>query len=284
MKKPRFKFSKTHFAFPYTIISVVFVIVPLLILMYYAFTDKYTGQFTLSNFSLFTEASTWKIMGISFLMAFLTTLICLLLAYPLALALCKIKSNKTFIIVMIFVLPMWINSLLRIYSVKLLFNEFLQIDKGFLLSLIGMVYDFFPFMLLPIYTVLSNMNKGYFEASNDLGANDFRTFMKVKLPLSLPGITSGVLMVFMPAVSTFAINDILGSSQYWLFGNEIYFWFQKSMYNIGSALAFVMLILIILSVVVSSALNKITEGSGKTTLKNGGRTLWKNTQKAKSFQ
>ena len=280
MKKPRFKFSKTQFAFPYTIISVVFVIVPLLILMYYAFTDKYTGAFTLSNFSLFTEASTWKIMGISFLMAFLTTLICLLLAYPLALALCRIKSNKTFIIVMIFVLPMWINSLLRIYSVKLLFNEFLQIDKGFLLSLIGMVYDFFPFMLLPIYTVLSNMNKGYFEASNDLGANDFKTFAKVKLPLSLPGITSGILMVFMPAVSTFAINDILGSSQYWLFGNEIYFWFQKSMYNIGSALAFVMLILIMLSVLISSMLNKITEGSGKPTLKNGGRTLW-NITKAK---
>lgn len=267
MKK--LKFKRQYFAFPYTAISIVFVIVPLLILMYYAFTDKYTGQFTFSNFRLFTELSMWKIMGISFLMAFLTTLICLLLAYPLAMALCRIKSNKTFIIVMMFVLPMWINSLLRIYSVKLLFNEFLNIDKGFLLSLIGMVYDFFPFMLLPIYTSLSNMNKSYFEASNDLGANAFRTFTKVQLPLSMPGITSGILMVFMPAVSTFAINDILGSSQYWLFGNEIYFWFQKSLYNIGSALAFVMLLLIVLSVFVSSLLNKATEPSQKSNKKGG---------------
>ena len=271
MKK--FKFKKEHFAFPYTIVSIVFVIVPLLIIMFYAFTDKYTGKFTLNNFSLFAEASMWKIMGISFLMAFLTTIICLLLAYPLAMALCRIKSNKTFIIVMMFVLPMWINSLLRIYAVKLLFNEFLSIDKGFFLSLIGMVYDFFPFMLLPIYTSLSQMNKSYFEASNDLGANAFKTFTKVQLPLSAPGITSGILMVFMPAVSTFAINDILGSSQYWLFGNEIYFWFQKSLYNIGSALAFVMLLLILLSVFVSSAINKITEPTSKRN--KGGINLWK---------
>ena len=167
--------SKTLFAFPYTAISIVFVVVPLLILIYYAFTDKYTGGFTLQNFKLFAEASMWKIMGISFLMAFLTTIICLLLAYPLALALNRIKSNRTFIIVMMFVLPMWINSLLRIYSVKLLFNDFMGIDKGFFLSLIGMVYDFFPFMLLPIYTSISQMNKGYFEASNDLGATPFKT-------------------------------------------------------------------------------------------------------------
>lgn len=271
MKK--FKFKKQHFAFPYAAISVVFVIVPLLIIMYYAFTDKYTGQFTLNNFHLFAEASMWKIMGISFLMAFLTTVICLLLAYPLAMALCRIKSNKTFIIVMMFVLPMWINSLLRIYSVKLLFNEFLNIDKGFFLSLIGMVYDFFPFMLLPIYTSLSEMNKSYFEASNDLGANAYKTFTKVQLPLSAPGIVSGILMVFMPSVSTFAINDILGSSQYWLFGNEIYFWFQKSLYNIGSALAFVMLLLIILSVFVSNAINKLTEPTSKRA--KGGADLWK---------
>ena len=270
MKKPKFKFKKQHFAFPYTAISVVFVIVPLLIIMYYAFTDKYTGAFTLSNFSLFLEPSMWKIIGISFLMALLTTVICLLLAYPLAMSLCRIKSNKTFIIVMMFVLPMWINSLLRIYSVKLLFNEFLSIDKGFFLSLIGMVYDFFPFMLLPIYTSLSQMNKSYFEASFDLGANSFKTFTKVQLPLSTPGIVSGILMVFMPSVSTFAINDILGSSQYWLFGNEIYFWFQKSLYNIGSALAFVMLLLIVLSVFVSNFLNRLTEPASKASKRQEG--------------
>ena len=133
-----------------------------------------------------------------------------------------------------------------------------------------MVYDFFPFMLLPIYTSLSQMNKSYFEASFDLGANSFKTFTKVQLPLSTPGIVSGILMVFMPSVSTFAINDILGSSQYWLFGNEIYFWFQKSLYNIGSALAFVMLLLIVLSVFVSNFLNKLTEPASKVSKKQEG--------------
>ena len=269
-KRKKFQFKKQTFALPYTLISIVFVVVPLLILIFYAFTDKYTGQFTLNNFVFFTETSMWQTMGISFLMAICTTLVCFLLAYPLALALCKVKTNKTFILVMLFVLPMWINSLLRIYAVKLLFGDYLHLEKGFLLSLIGMVYDFFPFMLLPIYTILSNMFEGYMEASFDLGANNFKTFMKVKFPLSMPGILSGILMVFMPTVSTFAINDILGSSQYWLFGNEIYFWFQKSLYNIGSALAFVMLLLILISVFISNALNRVTNPNTKPSKSNGG--------------
>ncbi len=277
--KKFFALKKQHMAFPYTLISIIFVIIPLFILVYYAFTDKYTGAFTLENFSSFGQNSMWKIMGISFLMAICTTLVCLLLAYPLAMALCRIKSNKTFIIVMIFILPMWINSLLRIYSVKLLFHDYMGLERGFLLSLIGMVYDFFPFMLLPIYTILSNMNNSYFEASTDLGANPARTFLKVKLPLSIPGIVSGILMVFMPCVSTFAINDILGSSKYWLFGNEIYFWFQNGMYNIGSALAFVMLLLILFSVFVSSVLNKIIEPSGKPNKKQEDNVWSTNPQK-----
>ena len=272
--KKSFSFKKQHFAFPYTLISIVFVVVPLFILIYYAFTNRNTGAFTLENFNEFSSPAMWKIMGISFLMAFCTTLVCLLLAYPLAMALCRIKSNKTFIIVMLFILPMWINSLLRIYSVKLLFHDYFGLERGFLLSLIGMVYDFFPFMLLPIYTILSNMNTSYFEASTDLGSNPVRTFLKVKLPLSIPGIVSGILMVFMPSVSTFAINDILGSSQYWLFGNEIYFWFANGMYNLGAALALVMLLLIVLSVLVSSLLNKIIEPRGKPSKKQED-LVWK---------
>ena len=114
------------------------------------------------------------------------------------------------------------------------------------------------------------MFSGYMEASYDLGANNFKTFMKVKFPLSMPGVLCGILMVFMPTVSTFAINDILGSSQYWLFGNEIYFWFQKGLYNIGSALAFVMLILILLSVLISNSLTKITNPNSKPNKSNGG--------------
>ena len=272
-KRKRFQFKKQTFALPYTLISIVFVVVPLLILMYYAFTNKDTGAFTLENFSLFKESSMWKIMEISFIMALCTTLICFLLSYPLAMAVCRIKSNKTFIIVMLFILPMWINSLLRIYSVKLLFHNYLGLERGFLLSLIGMVYDFFPFMFLPIYTILSNMNNSYFEASTDLGANPIRTFLKVKLPLSVPGIVSGILMVFMPCISTFAINDLLGSSQYELFGNQIYFWFEYGWYNIGSALAVVMLLLIVVSVLISSLLNKIIEPRGKPNKK--GETIWK---------
>ena len=172
---------------------------------------------------------------------------------------------------MLFILPIWINSLLRLMAVRLFMTEFFSMERGFWLTIIGMVYDFFPFMLLPIYTVLADMDKGVLEASSDLGAGPVRTFLKVRLPLSVPGIVSGVLMVFMPTVSSFAVFDIMGMDggtgfmNGKLFGNLVYQYFKSpGGYNSGSVLALILLVLIFLSTALSNLFTK-----GKSTVKGG---------------
>lgn len=249
--------KRTAFSLPYLALSVIFVVVPLFIMLYYAFTDG-TGHATFANFAhFFSRPNIIKVMGRSFLIALLTTLFCFLLAYPLALALCSSALNKKFILVMLFVLPMWINSLLRTYAMKIVLTM-LNVSNAWVAVTFGMVYDFFPFMLLPLYSVLSGMDKSLLEASQDLGASPIKTLFKVRLPLSLPGIVSGVLMVFMPTVSTFAISDILGDTSTYMFGNIINQWFANSGgWNIGSAYSFILLLLIAASVLVA---NKISKG------------------------
>lgn len=250
--------KRSAFALPYLALSIVFVIVPLFIMLYYAFTDGATGSFTGANFvHFFSRPNIMAVMGKSFLVALLTTVLCLVLAYPLALALSSSALNKKFIIVMLFVLPMWINSLLRTYAVKIVLYM-MNITNAWVAVTIGMVYDFFPFMLLPLYSVVSGMDKSLIEASQDLGASPLKTLIKVRIPLSLPGIISGVLMVFMPTVSTFAITDVLGDTSTYMFGNIINQWFRNSGgWNIGSAYSFILLILIAATVLLA---NKLTKG------------------------
>lgn len=250
--------KRSAFAMPYLALSVIFVIVPLFIMLYYAFTDGATGGFTFSNIAhFFSRPNIVAVMGKSFLVALLTTVICLLLAYPLALALSSSTLNKKFILVMLFILPMWINSLLRTYAVKIVLYM-LKISNAWVAVTIGMVYDFFPFMLMPLYSVISGMDRSFIEASYDLGASPVKTLFKVTLPLSLPGIVSGVLMVFMPTVSTFAISDVLGDTSTYMFGNIINQWFANSGgWNIGSAYSLILLLLIAVTVIIA---NKITKG------------------------
>ncbi|MDE5563461.1 MAG: ABC transporter permease [Clostridiales bacterium] len=250
--------KRSAFAFPYLALSIVFVIVPLFIMLYYAFTDGATGGFTGANFvHFFSRPNIMAVMGKSFLVALLTTVLCLILAYPLALALSSSALNKKFIIVMLFVLPMWINSLLRTYAIKIVLYM-MNITNAWVAVTIGMVYDFFPFMLLPLYSVVSGMDKSLIEASQDLGASPLKTLIKVRIPLSLPGIISGILMVFMPTVSTFAITDVLGDTSTYMFGNIINQWFRNSGgWNIGSAYSFILLILIAATVLLA---NKLTKG------------------------
>lgn len=251
--------KRSAFALPYLALSIVFVVVPLFIMIIYAFTDGFDGGVTGANFvHFFSRPNIMAVMGKSFLVAFLTTVICLILAYPLALALSSSALNKKFILVMLFVLPMWINSLLRTYAVKIVLYM-LEISNAWVSVTIGMVYDFFPFMLLPLYSVLSGMDRSLIEASQDLGASPIKTLFKVQIPLSLPGIVSGVLMVFMPTVSTFAISDVLGDTSTYMFGNIINYWFSSSGggWNIGSAYSLILLVLIAVTVFVA---NKITKG------------------------
>lgn len=254
MKKLSFK--QKYFAFPYAFLCVVFVVVPLLIMLYFAFTD-FEGVFTFNNFIyFFTESDTQNVLWRSIGIAAIATVICLLLAYPLAYILAHSHFNKFAILVVLFITPMWINSLLRTYAIRTLF-EMIGIQRGTGAVIIGLVYDFFPFMLLPIYTTLSNMDKSYLEASYDLGGSPLKSFMRVTLPLSVPGIVSGVLMVFMPAVSTIGITEMLGNKDVYLFGNlindylgEFYTW------NIGAAYSFIMLILIAVSMLITNMFGK----------------------------
>lgn len=249
--------KRTAFSVPYLALSVIFVVIPLFIMLYYAFTDL-DGNFSFANFGhFFSRPNIMKVMGRSFLVALITTVLCFLLAYPLALALSSSTLNRNAILVMLFILPMWINSLLRTYAMKIVLN-ILEVTNPWVAVTTGMVYDFFPFMLMPLYSILSGMDKNVLEASQDLGASPIRTLFTVKLPLSLPGIVSGVLMVFMPTVSTFAISDILGNTDTYLFGNVIDQWFRNSGgWHIGSAYSFILLVLIAVTVLIA---NKVTKG------------------------
>ena len=255
-KKNRFKNlnKRTFFAFPYVAVSVIFVIIPLILVFVYAFRARADGSFTLTNFSeFFLAGNTWRMIGRSFAFAFLATFFCLVICYPLALALLRFK-NKTAVLVMLFILPMWINTLLRIYAVRMLLGDI--IGESFQLALIGMVYDFFPFMLLPIYTILANTDNSYMEAAGDLGASPVRALLKVRLPLSLPGIISGCIMVFMPTISSFVFTDILGGLNH-IIGNEIYSWFGiNHTYNSGAPFVIVLMLIVGAIMLITTFLTK----------------------------
>ena len=251
----KFQFQRKHFSYPYIVICAVFVIIPLFILAWYAMVDA-DGHFGFSNFvELLNSSTTYKVFGQTLLLSFLTSFICLILAYPLALLLSNANFNRSRTVVLLFLIPMWINFLLRTFALRELLSMF-SMGEGYLSVLIGMVYDLFPFMLLPLYTILSGMDKSYKEAGNDLGASNWQNFIKVTLPLSLPGIASGVMMTFMPALSSFAINDMLGNAQLFLFGNMINDLYSLNMWNYASALAVIMLIFVGVVMFVGGRLKK----------------------------
>ena len=188
------KFSRKSLGIPYLVFLVLFVVLPLIVLLWYAFTDG-TGHFTVTNFTgFFTDPNALGTLLYSFAIAAVTTAVCLLLAYPTAYFLATSRLKSKSVIVMIFVMPMWINFSLRITALK----EVLTVIEGnlamhpFLNSVIGMTYDFLPFMILPIYTTISRLDGALTEAAMDLGADPRTTFLTVTLPLSVPGIISGV--------------------------------------------------------------------------------------------
>lgn len=244
VKAKKTKFSPSFFAFPWALISVIFVILPLALVFIYAFISDTTGGFTFENFkAVFTSDNLLlliKTVGI----ALLTTLLCLVIAYPTALILASKPFNKYVILALLFIIPMWMNFVLRELALRDLLL-IIGIEKGLGATLIGMVYDFLPFMLLPIYTVLTEMDQSYGEASADLGANGFVTLIKVTLPLSAKGIVSGITMVFMPVFSAYAITDMLGDNSTTIIGktiNELFL--NGSTWGLGSAYSFVLLVLV----------------------------------------
>ena len=260
----KFSFSRKSLGVPYALFLLVFVIAPLLVLFYYAFTDG-QGQFTIANLTgFFTNPNTLGTLCYSFALAIVTTAVCLLLAYPIAyiLAFSNIKSKS--VILMLFVMPMWINFSLRITALK----EVLTVLEGnlamhpFLNAVIGMTYDFLPFMVMPIYNVLAKIDDRVIEAARDLGANNFQVFRYIILPLSVPGIVSGVTMVFVPALTTFVISNMLGGGKILLIGNVIEQEFTVgNNWHLGAGLSLVMMIFILVSMAFIAKFDKNGEGN-----------------------
>lgn len=255
--------------------AVSFIIIPLLMILYYGLTDK-SGNFTLMNLAQITTQENLKALGLALLLSFVSTLICLILAYPLAMILSEKNVNQTSFIVLIFILPMWMNFLLRTLAWQNLLEKngvinmilhFFHLPDLTLINtpgaiILGMVYNFLPFMVLPIYNVLSKIDKDVIFAARDLGANSLQTFSKIILPLSVPGIISGITMVFVPSLTTFVISDLLGGSKILLIGNVIEQEFkQGSNWNTGSGLSLVLMIFIIASMAMIAKYDKEGEGN-----------------------
>ena len=235
--------KRSHWSIPYVVFLTIFVVLPLVLVLVYAFQDG-SGHFTLSNITkFFSDSDALSTFAVSIEVAIENTLICILLGYPAAWILSNKELNRSAVTIVLFILPMWINALMRTLATAELFNMLgITLGKGTLLF--GMVYDYLPFMIYPIYNILNKMDKSYAEAAQDLGATPWEVFWKVTVPLSMPGVTSGILMVFMPTVSTFAISEFLTNNKIKLFGTIIQENINSSMWNYGAALAFIMLIII----------------------------------------
>ena len=235
--------KRSSWALPYFIFLVMFVVLPLLLVLVYALQDG-SGHFTFANVTkFFTDSDALNTFAVSIEVAIETTLLCILIGYPAAWILANKDLNRSAVTIVLFIMPMWINALMRTLATAELFNVFgISLGKGTLLY--GMVYDYLPFMIYPIYNVLNKMDKSYAEAAQDLGATPWKVFWKVIVPLSMPGVASGVLMVFMPTVSTFAISEFLTNNKIKLFGTIIQENINSSMWNYGAALSLMMLIII----------------------------------------
>lgn len=255
---------------PYTIWAVGFILIPLFMVLFYAFTGKDNG-FTLQYVTGITDPTNLKALFLSIILSLISTVICIFLAYPLAMILASSSKDKSGIIVFIFILPMWMNFLLRTLAWQTLLEKtgvinsilnFLHLNPINIINtpyaiILGMVYNFLPFMVLPIYNVLAKIDKNVLNAARDLGANEFQVFSQITFPLSIPGVISGITMVFVPALTTFVISDLLGGSKILLIGNAIEQEFkQTNNWHAGSGLSFVLMIFILVSMIITNKYDK----------------------------
>lgn len=256
---------------PHIVWMIMFIVAPMLFVVYFAFTDE-NGNFSLNNIASLGEYSNVFILSIAF--ALIATVICLLIGYPLAYFMAKSSPKMQKILLVLLMLPMWCNLLIRTYALMALLdnggllNAFLEsigLPKWKIVGsdfgvILGMVYDFLPYMVLPIFTVMTKLDKRYIEAASDLGCNSLQTMTKVIMPLSVSGVISGVTMVFVPSISTFYISQKLGAGKIDLIGDTIERLFQNtSTYNVGAAISLIMMILILISVAV---MNKFSDDDG----------------------
>ena len=266
--------KRQWYATPYALWMLIFTIVPLLFVVYYALTDS-SGAFTLANFEKIATPAYIPVLLTSLKLAFFCTIICLLIGYPTAYFLASRDFSENKMLVVLILLPMWMNFLLRTYAMMTILEnnglintllEKLGFGKVQFIGtegavLLGMVYNFLPFMVLPIYTALKKIEVGVVEAAEDLGANPLRVITRVIVPQSVPGVISGITMVFMPAVTTFAITRLLSNGMIYLMGDMIEEYFiTVNNRNVGSSMSLVMLVLILITTLLLRSLNPGPKG------------------------
>ena len=254
-------------AAPHVFWAILFIVLPLIIVVFYAFTDA-DGNFSFENIASLSEYL--PIFWLSLELAIIATAVCLVIGYPLAYIIAKAKPKNQKLFIMLLMLPMWTNLLIRTYSIMAILD-----DGGFLNSLLntsfhivgtkgavifGMVYDFLPYMVLPIYTCISKMDKHMWEAASDLGCNSLQVITKVIFPLSLSGVVSGITMVFVPSISTFYISQKLGGGTFELIGDTIERQFVSGALNTGAAISLVMMVLILISLGIMNKFSDADDG------------------------
>ncbi|MDE6211384.1 MAG: ABC transporter permease [Clostridia bacterium] len=257
---------KKSLAIPYALFMAIFVLLPLVLVLVFAFIDASDGSFDMiTNFKeLAKEQALGKVIGNSLIAGLSTSALCLLIGYPIAYYLTKTEFNKKGVMIGLFLAPMWVNFLLRMMATKAVFNV-IGFKMGMGAVIFGLTYEFLPYMIMPLYNTLLKIDKCYIEGASDLGATPIRAFWKITVPLSMPGIVSGLTMVMIPSITTFAVTEIMSNGKMMLLGDFIYSLKADSL-NMAAAISFILLIFMCASMIIS---NKYSNDSGS---KGGG--LW----------
>ena len=267
-----FTLQRKYLCIPYIIFLLLFIIAPILIIVFYAFTYDYVDAQNVTHIKLsgeaflnfFTDPTKLNVLGVSLFIALITTLLCLLIGFPLAYFLADKKVNKNAVLITLFIAPMWINFVLRTGATRDLLT-WMGINGGthpYLATIIGMVQNYLPFVILPLYTTMTKLDKSQIEAARDLGANPTQVFVKNIIPQAVPGIVSACLMTFMPTMSSYVISDTLSEGKITLIGNYIELEFVNKAWHDGSFMALIMLVLIGVTMLISQKFSKDEKEEG----------------------
>lgn len=258
----KLRFSRKTLGIPYAVFLVCFVIIPMLVIVFYAFTDD-EMHFSFVNFGkFFSDPTKLSTIVYSLVIALLTTVITLVIAYPVAYILARSKMQKKYILLLLFVTPMWINFVLRVNALReILAWAGMLGEANYFNTILGMVYDFLPFMILPLYTTIGKIDNSLYEASADLGGSSFTTFTRVTVPLSIPGILSGVTMVFLPSMTNYVVSDMLGNSKVTIIGKFIETYFGTD-WHMGSMIALILLVIVLASTLLTGGFQSENNARG----------------------
>lgn len=263
-----YKTFRKSLALPFVLFLLLFVLIPILFIVFYAFTDA-DGNFTWEAIvSFFTSTTKLNVLLVSLLIGVFNTVLCLLISFPLAYLLANPKINKNYVLVMLFVMPMWINFVLRTGALRELLSIILKWfgtttgQHPLLCTMVGMVINYIPFTILPLYSTMLKLDHSQIEAAEDLGCNPLKTFTRSIIPQAMPGIISASMMVFMPTISSYVISDTLSEGKIMLFGNSIYLSFSNSDWNSGSFMSLIMLIIIFALMMATKKFQRTSEEQG----------------------